>query len=345
VKATSQSDIPEQLRSDSGHSLLRRAIEPVYKYLPSAYATGMTRLGKILIGTLYDFRRTEHGSKRSDPNEGTITNYLMPAPFRRRLPHDPLEPDQEMLVKTFGLTEVSDLRMANVTVIAPQQSGDLWVYCTSRKYDRRLMKKFKADACVRIDNPAAFFRAITRAFRDDITGAEHGPCLYGERNRLVRNANPFPIHFLKEQKYSGQEEYRSVWSPKLVPISRTLMVWPELTLFCARHEANSIRPLHAGVLFEGRMFEDMELQLDDLVFVDCTFRRCRLVYAGGPVAVQNPTYQNCEITLASGAGAGAGLLHSVLSANGISHDLLTELRSAKVLPDRPADVLVAPSSS
>lgn len=67
--------------------------------------------------------------------------------------------------------------------------------------------------------------------------------------------------------------------------------------------------------YDQEDFVDDTVTLDGNNYVACTFRRCRLVYSGGPLpTLQSPSFHDCQWEFADQAGRVLILLRSLHSA-------------------------------
>ena len=46
-------------------------------------------------------------------------------------------------------------------------------------------------------------------------------------------------------------------------------------------------------LYKNRVFENERIAIDEIQYVDCIFRRCEIVYRGGPWAFPGCTFEQC----------------------------------------------------
>jgi hypothetical protein len=154
---------------------------PLYKYLPKEFARSLVERGEVQINTLEACRRTED-AERGDPGEGMRITAALHQSFKEG---DSVDPFIEQFV---GKQMGKGTRFIDCNFSAREIFENLFVYCVSLLFDRRLMHQFPGyDACVRILDPVRFFHDLAHALgaridEDDWIAAD---CLYvGRKARL-----------------------------------------------------------------------------------------------------------------------------------------------------------------
>jgi hypothetical protein len=117
---------------------------------------------------------------------------------------------------------------------------DRYLFCVSSIYDedthRRLKEdpKVQYDACYRINDPGAFFSAISRAIAD--RGQLLGVCPVQYRDGVVDFASPLayaPPELVKNRDgYAHLQEVRAVWRPSGPPVEPLLIDVPAVRGLC-----------------------------------------------------------------------------------------------------------------
>lgn len=194
-------------------------MKPLYKYLKSEHVPDMLRYGVIRLGTVYEYRDVEkHGNAVGDAEEGKSRSSLRVGPGGVRLEADRPSPelaffDGFYFPKGSAITLVGGSESVIVNV---QDSPDLYIYCVTDVFDEAAMRKFRYDACVRIDRPRQFFEAIGRKLvkkKLAQPGGKVGNCIYGERERDHRSDKPGPAWLIKPPDLAYQREIRASWTP------------------------------------------------------------------------------------------------------------------------------------
>lgn len=167
----------------------------LYKYLPSKYVEAFVSRGEVLFRSLSYFRHYEELEVRGDRHEGS------------RLFH----PSVGLEITKVESGEKLRLPWA---FEARVQDRDIFVFCLSTKLSAELAKKFKADVCVEIQNPARFLAGIRAAVlrRASIKNNHlaHGAVTYysPESPPYASWAVPDQVVLSKVHGYAWQSEYR-----------------------------------------------------------------------------------------------------------------------------------------
>lgn len=186
----------------------------LYKYLPQRYAHSLLR-GNTRIGTLYDFRKIEHGKGIADPEEGTkllrhgidSSSYVGGTPEAEAMSHMGL-----------NISPGARLRIDGLTFERAVNHPDAFVWCCSSRCDTSVMSQLDgAEACIKIRDAGAFFAAMTECINAQRKVKFLG---FREVTYLPRTQKWNQIDlggsaaFLKEPgSYGSQYEVRAVWLP------------------------------------------------------------------------------------------------------------------------------------
>ncbi|HDV8245843.1 hypothetical protein [Enterobacter hormaechei] len=212
----------------------------LYKFIAEKYLVDFFSRGTIRIGTIYDFTDTvAHTSARSDISEGKH-EILREITSRVEFSNIENEPIINECIK-IKLSEDSKLILENTRLSSCRESGNGFIFCTSRRYSKETFEKWHYDshdndACYAIINPEAFFNAITKRIHNSIYQYINADVVY----------TPDPIPFdsihaslnpaiTKEiNKYSWQCENRSIWAPKMPPsiLKPFIIDVPEAIQYC-----------------------------------------------------------------------------------------------------------------
>jgi hypothetical protein len=181
----------------------------IYKYLLRQFAELLTEKGSIRIGTFGGFRAMEgFDPERGDENEGKLIKSMI---LEKDTPHT--EWPQEMFTN-IAIEGAPLIGKHGAKVSLTTDLPDIFMYCCSMKHDCELMKSFGADSCVEIFDIQNFGDAISAK----MTELNHGyqfflaePCNYsGHEIPFGRKA---ASHFLKDEKFKHQEEFRFLFFP------------------------------------------------------------------------------------------------------------------------------------
>ena len=192
------------------------------KYAPSRYVHLLHSLGCTRVGTLYDFRRTEHQRGISDPQEGKKQVHYSTQPFYARSTNDPEvqgHPDFRAL-EEFGAIHFDNcahVYIGDVHLSREFDVPDCFIYCVSQNVVDDLYTEFgDADCRVAIQNSKQFFRLLTIALHSIRPVRFKG--LFGVQYRLREeawNGKDWGAHpcLIKEPQYLHQAEARAIWEP------------------------------------------------------------------------------------------------------------------------------------
>ncbi len=196
----------------------------MYRYSSRKFNDLLRVMGCIRIGTLYDFRRIEHGHGIGDPREGTkAVGHHIDHLFVGN-PSDPhLTENKDMrALKAFRAVEIGkearNTTIRNMSVSRSVDVPDCFILCSSKYKSKEAMNQFEgADSCVQIVDVGAFYRRVTQAI-DRITPVIFRGIFevtYQEREELW-NGRDWGRHpaLIKEPKYIQQGELRAIWQPQ-----------------------------------------------------------------------------------------------------------------------------------
>ena len=186
-------------------------LHAVYKYLPEQHAKSLIREGKIRIGTLYDFRKTEeYGGEIGDENEGINIEYSDDQEIKRGDELNPLE--------SSAIHAGPGMLVFNNYIEKKHVSENLYLYCVSLIYDIDVLNGLNRDfpdghydACVKIENPKDFMEDISQALKSKANFIGCVPCSYRQRSFHYSEETQHPAT-LKDPKYSYQKEIRFMWA-------------------------------------------------------------------------------------------------------------------------------------
>jgi hypothetical protein len=174
--------------------------------------------GSIRIGTLHDFRRTEHRQGIGDPDEGrkTLTGEIPPG----KLIGDAGDPREELL-ETVGWKVRHGSAFVfgeGNRVITTFDVNDCFILCFSTACRYRVMRSFHgADTCVRITRCERFLELVTSRLHAKCPVKFRG--VFDVEYKAVRdevwngrNLGRSP-GMMKTDNFAIQREVRAIWSP------------------------------------------------------------------------------------------------------------------------------------
>jgi len=204
----------------------------MYRYSNKKYNELLFKMGILRIGTLYDFRNSEHKKGIADPKEGTksiIHNKDLQIDSM-----DNLSEDQKSILK--GYEELGAIKIAgnvknfvlkNVEAKQDINSPNFFILCTAKLFN--IIDEFEGyDSCYKITHPNEFYNEITIAL-NKIRPVKFLGCfdvVYKDRvEEWIKNGNTLSPVLIKELEFKGQAEIRAIWEPldKSKPIEPVLL--------------------------------------------------------------------------------------------------------------------------
>lgn len=211
-------------------------MQSIFRYSPQRYSDSLMALGNVRIGTLYDFRRSEHRAGIADPQEGkkSVVHHIS-----KWTDKDVGSIDHKALAEfRFANFEGStNVNVENVTMEQHFDLPDCYIHCTSLEYSNEAMTSLDgADSCVKIIAVNSFYRRLTA------TLSLHAPVRFAGlqavkyRERVERwNGVDWGDHpaLIKELDFKTQVEIRAIWLPlRKGAISPIVINDCELIKFC-----------------------------------------------------------------------------------------------------------------
>ena len=132
----------------------------MFKYSERKFIQALLSMGSVRVGTLYDFRRTEHAQGVSDPQEGKkIVKHELGEHFHVSGSEDP---NFKTLSNFLNIDRMRDVNFYNCAVSKEFDHPNLFIFCTSKVRSRTTMREFeKAEACVEIIDTQGFYDELT----------------------------------------------------------------------------------------------------------------------------------------------------------------------------------------
>lgn len=216
-----------------------------FRYSGQKYNDTLLALGNIRIGTLHDFRRIEHKSGISDPNEGTksVSHYVLKATDKDadRVHFEALD-----FFKVVKFDNCYGAVAENIHMSQNFDQPDCFVHCVSAEYSKDVLEQFEgADSCIEITNLNGFYRRLTEALNSHIPVQLETISTVSYMLREEKwNGRDWGVHpaLIKEPEFSKQVEIRAIWRPKFSgDISPIVLNDIGLIDFCKRRELPSNR--------------------------------------------------------------------------------------------------------
>ncbi len=185
----------------------------LYKFLPREYVRAFKKSGSLRIGTLHDFRRTEHGSEIGDTEEGEIT--LTTGDETAVYDSKHLAPEQEWqrphMEERFGGQGIK--LVASGGIHHRVSASNSYLFCTGLEYDWKTIDEPSYNACFRIDDPESFCQVLCAEIPDIESGYYYGKVEYHQKTTLGHNYPGFHPALVKDPSYSHQKEFRFMFKP------------------------------------------------------------------------------------------------------------------------------------
>ncbi len=193
-----------------------------YKYSQKRYNHLLRVLGCIRVGTLHDFRKSEHPLGIFDSNEGKkqVSHHVENLFIENSNDPKNLNNLDYKSLSEFNAIKIEnsrDITIENVTLTKRFNHTNLFILCTSKIKSLETMKQFDgADSCLEIVNPLLFYQELTRAINYIIPSRFLGSyeVTYQDRHEPW-NGMDWGKHpaLIKEPKYQKQFEIRALWQP------------------------------------------------------------------------------------------------------------------------------------
>ncbi|HDS1793003.1 hypothetical protein [Pseudomonas putida] len=191
----------------------------LYRYSSQKYNSMLLNEGATRIGTLYDFRRSEHKVGIADPSEGkkTVFHHVDDWAINDEVDGSPSKTMRAMSeVGMFDFGPGGGQRMTGITLARRIHSPDYFIHCSAYKLSDSVLKQFEgADSCVEITNPYEFYRHVTEALNKITPARFQGIHVikYTDREEEWNGQNyGTPGLLIKEIEFKDQCEVRAIWS-------------------------------------------------------------------------------------------------------------------------------------
>lgn len=205
------------------------------RYGEKRHNDSLLAMGGIRIGTLHDFRNSEHKRGVADPTEGkkVVTHTVDYAVLGSGSIHDRAV-EAYNFIKGHGAGQVT---LQNVVMGMNFDSPDCFVLCGSYEHSRNVAAEFdKADSCIEVIGFTGFVQCITDVLASmyALTSVHAEQVVYSARGQQW-NGIDWGNHpsFIKEPEFINQKEVRIVWAVRpTVPIKPVVISDSRLIGFC-----------------------------------------------------------------------------------------------------------------
>lgn len=192
----------------------------LYRYSAKKYNDMLLNEGCIRIGTLFDFRRSEHKAGIADPSEGkkVIVHHVDDWKIDDEIPGKPSKTMRAMQkVGNFAFEPGGGQRVSGITFERQIHTRDYYIHCSAHKLSMSVMEQFEgADSCVEIVDPLGFYGHLTESLNKIHPVKFEGVFFIQYREREEEwNGEDYGVAgcFIKEPEFSRQCEVRAIWTP------------------------------------------------------------------------------------------------------------------------------------
>lgn len=198
-------------------------MQPLYRFASLEHNKTLASQGSIRIGTLKNFRSSEHQIGILDEQEGL-----------KRLSHviedmhihdmDSPEAKENTDLKALGFFNIfkfapgtKNARIQGITVSREVESQNYYILCMSERSDKATMQRFgKYDSCISIPDPHSFIQAATELL-NTVTPVEYcglHKVAYASKDEPWngKDSGMDPALF-KAERFALDFEWRALWAP------------------------------------------------------------------------------------------------------------------------------------
>lgn len=181
----------------------------LFKHMRAEHAEAALRMGVVRVGTLFDFRRTEHfGHDIGDAVEGyRIDEYPKDVTFGAAN-----QPDWSK--QSFKLAPGASLQIQSHGIRHKITSDNYWIFSLSESMDdvvgRRMCPEY--DACIEVIDAHSFIACVSAALPAGVRFEGLFRCIYEPRSQSGDARARVHPALLKNRDYEYQQEVRAVWS-------------------------------------------------------------------------------------------------------------------------------------
>lgn len=223
-----------------------------YRFSKKQFNFSLCTLGIIRVGTLYDFRKSEHEKGIADINEGKKT--LVKKANRKELLNFETSivkgiDGEDMMIRmhkgtdglgygVIGPIDSDAKNFSNYEYRSNLNSPDCFVLCFTSSNTSETRDQFDGvDSCIIINNFMKFIELVALSINKTILlkNLEIYPVTYKSREEKwdTKNLGTNPV-FIKEHEFSKQFEIRVAFHPKYkVPLQPLFIANYELGKYCS----------------------------------------------------------------------------------------------------------------
>lgn len=211
----------------------------LYRYSSSRNNQRLLESGSVRVGTLYDFRKSEHKQGISDPEEGkkTVSHFIDNWESWNPETHNQLHNDAPSAFNIMKFPANSNFILRNVTFTQVIEDPDCFVHCTAHTLSKSVMDQFEgAESCVEIFDTQGFYSRLTQKLSliVPVTLQIVATVTYSDRAEQWNGQDwgTAPC-MIKGRDFTPQCEVRAVWTPdKKVAIEPQIIVDRKLRQYC-----------------------------------------------------------------------------------------------------------------
>lgn len=212
----------------------------MYRYSMDEHNASLLAMGRIRVGTLHDFRNSEHKKGIADPQEGTkeVSHFIDYFQADKSFNQDASSCIHARAMSVMGLEfKNSNITVNNVKMSRSFDQPDCFVFCTSLFRSRETMNEFEgANSCIEITNPEAFYTLLTETINAETPVEFRGVHKVTYQDRSERwNGRDWGNHpaLIKETEFKKQVEIRAIWEPRFrQQINPIIVANYELSIHC-----------------------------------------------------------------------------------------------------------------
>ena len=204
----------------------------LYRYMKQEHVRAFRKQGILRLSRLFYYHKVEElGHDIGDLYEGTSTVNLDIDYFEKTETNSPPSATSILVGEMGTGAVVENCKVINSTV----SNKNLFCLSMSLKRSKELLSEFSADEYFEIKRPDKFFKSISRSIKT-LESAFLVKCEYTGR---IKNYNLdhhdddwLKYAYLKEPRYSNQEEVRGVWAIPNISEDHVFVKCFEATRYC-----------------------------------------------------------------------------------------------------------------